>query len=123
MNMKRILAGVVAVALGSASFHAQAQDEAQQQTHQILTSLFPYLSSGELDQFEKDLSATFAKDPSLRTEGADLFANRTSTSDLLSDRKDMKAYEARLRGSMVKDDPSVSAIFDKIDAHVWQAQR
>ncbi|MEI9998630.1 MAG: hypothetical protein WDO13_05415 [Verrucomicrobiota bacterium] len=84
--------------------------------------MFPFLTDAEKAQYKKDHDAVFAADPTLATEGKDLMgqmrdshdAGEPPSPDLMAK---FKAFQDKVNAAMVKLDPSVEPIIDKIKAH------
>jgi len=89
----------------------------------VFKGMFPYLTAGQLLEFENALYPTLDKRPDLVAQGVQILqaggsnASGMSPSDGLAYIKKFVAYEARLRQAMMVRDKSVGLIFNQIDAH------
>lgn len=87
---------------------------------------FKFLSPAENDQLKTAREAVFAANPDLKTEGEDLHkqmkALRDNPSATPEDKKalheKMKDHEEAVRDAMLKVDPTLQPIFDKIAEHM-----
>jgi hypothetical protein len=129
MNPFRTLVALFLFAL-LASPRASAQDQTPAATpdtpsyydHRI-DKMLHYLTPEQRAHFKTALYPALEKDPTLKSEGMEIVQQQHNSAseppaDREAHRKQLGEYEARLRQAMTSEDPSVSTIFDQIEAHM-----